>query len=153
MKSFYINADIESGVVRTKSGIGISFDKEQKSVTLIAYTDYEVEFSELEDYIETLKALAFALREDIQEAIEEKQDDSLPDIVGDDTDHVPYKPRLQLEVGKKYKNRLGGIITIISDDADPTYPFNGDNGKCYTRYGYELSDRESDNDLVEEVEG
>ena len=130
MKSFYINADIESGVVRTKRGKGISFDKSEGVVSLIAYdNNSDISFSDLDDYIETLKALSFALREDIEEAISDEQDASLPDIVGDDTDHVPYKRRLLLEVGKKYKNRHGEIVTIIREDEDTEYPFDGDDGE------------------------
>ena len=91
MKTFIISKEVESGVVRSSEDIRISFDKEDKTVLLLTYardTGASIKFTELKDYIDTLQALAWALREDIDQAISDEQDDSLPDIVGDDTDHI-----------------------------------------------------------------
>ena len=91
MKTFIISKEVESGVVRSNEDIRISFDKEDKTVLLLTYardTGASIKFTELKDYIDTLQALAWALREDIDQAISDEQDDSLPDIVGDDTDHI-----------------------------------------------------------------
>lgn len=88
-KHFIIDKELESGVVVSDRNNRISFDKAEKVVSLIAYdNNSDISFSDLKDYAETLNALVFALRDDIEAAIEEEQDDSLPDIVGDDTDHI-----------------------------------------------------------------
>ena len=88
-KHFIIDKELESGVVVSGSNNRISFDKVEKVVSLIAYdNNSDISFSKLKDYAETLNALVFALRDDIEAAIEEEQDNSLPDFVGDDTDHI-----------------------------------------------------------------
>ena len=89
MKLFHISKEVTEGVVASEEGVRIGFDRDHQTIRLLAYSrDTDVKFTEIKDYVETLNALVFALREDINEAIEEEQDDSLPDIVGDDTDHI-----------------------------------------------------------------
>ena len=88
-KHFIISKEVESGVVRSNEDIRIAFNKEDKTVRLLAYArDTEIKFTELLDYIDTLRALAWALRDEIDQAVDDEQDNSLPDIVGDDTDHI-----------------------------------------------------------------
>ena len=84
-KHFIISKEIVEGKVVTEEGFKFEFDRDDKSVKVpLRY----VGFTELRAYIESLNALAWALREDIDQAISDEQDDSLPDIVGDDTDHI-----------------------------------------------------------------
>ena len=84
-KHFIISKEVVYGAVVSEEGFRFEFDRETK---VIEFNDRDVYFKDLNSYIETLQALAWALREDIEEAIEEEQDNSLPDIVGDDTDHI-----------------------------------------------------------------
>ena len=82
--------NVTSGVVRSDYDIKIGFDKEARSVELIAHNQKtEIPFTELEEYSQTLNALVRALQNDIQAAIEDEQDNSLPDFCGDDTNHIP----------------------------------------------------------------
>lgn len=86
----FILDDVISGVVRSEYDIKIGFDKDARSVELIAYNEKtEIPFTELEEYAKTLNALVRALKGDIGSAIEDEQDGSLPDFCGDDTDHIP----------------------------------------------------------------
>lgn len=66
------------------------------------------------------------------------------------------EPELQLEVGKRYRNRAGDIVEIwgkcpvVSDE----YPFRGyllDSTMSYTVSGTYLIGRESPQDLIEEI--
>ena len=84
-KHFIISKEVVEGVVLSEEGFRIEFCRDTK---VVDFEGGEVYFKDLNSYIETLQALAWALREDIEEAIEEEQDNSLPDIVGDDTDHI-----------------------------------------------------------------
>ena len=85
----FILDDVISGVVRSEYDIKIGFDKDARSIELIAYNEKtEIPFTEIEEYSRTLNALVRALRDDIKSAIEDEQDGSLPDFCGDDTDHI-----------------------------------------------------------------
>lgn len=89
MKTFIISKEVAEGVVRSEEDIRIGFDRDYKVVRLLSLRrDTDIKFTELKDYIDTLQALAWALREDIDQAISDEQDNSLPDFVGDDTDHI-----------------------------------------------------------------
>lgn len=80
MKTFIISKEVTEGVVVSEEGIRIRFDRGYQTIRLMEGSkDAEVKFTELKDYIDTLQALAWALREDIDEAIEEAQDNSLPE--------------------------------------------------------------------------
>ena len=80
MKTFIISKEVTEGVVASEEGIRIGFDRDHQSIRLLAYSrETDIKFTDFNDYIETLQALAWALREDIQEAIEEAQDNSLPE--------------------------------------------------------------------------
>lgn len=58
---------------------------------------------------------------------------------------------MKLEVGKRYKNRLGEIVTIVSKGVDDLlFPFAGNNGIDYTQGGKYWQHLESSNDLIEE---
>lgn len=59
--------------------------------------------------------------------------------------------KLQLEVGKTYLNRSGKEVQIVGNDDDPSFPFDGNNGHCYTASGGFYMHREDERDLVEEV--
>jgi len=79
-KTFLISDEIVAGVVRSEYDTRISFDKAEQTVELIAYSGHtEIKFTELEEYAACLNALIFALRDDIKQAIEEEQDNSLPE--------------------------------------------------------------------------
>lgn len=63
--------------------------------------------------------------------------------------------KLQLEVGKSYKNGEGETVKIISHykgDYDGGYPFFGDNGEYYTPSGGFTVLGQTKKDLVEELE-
>ena len=75
-KHFIISKEVVEGTVVTEEGFRFEFDRDDKTVKVP--TRY-VDFTELKAYIETLQALSWALREDIEEAIEEAQDNSLPE--------------------------------------------------------------------------
>lgn len=58
---------------------------------------------------------------------------------------------LKLEVGKTYLDRENRKVKIIKNDGDVHYPFDGDNGHCYTSHGrIFLLVTESDHDLIYE---
>lgn len=58
---------------------------------------------------------------------------------------------LRLEVGKSYRSRDGEKVTITDKDSDDTWPFNGDNGDCYTLNGRAYDDDcPMDSDLIAE---
>lgn len=84
-KHFIISKEVVEGTVVSEEGFRFEFDRETK---VVEFDSRDVYFKDLDAYIETLQALAWALREDVQEAISDEQDNSLPDIVGDDTDHI-----------------------------------------------------------------
>lgn len=80
MKTFLIDKELESGVVVSEEGHRFSFDKDDKTIYLMGSTiRFCIPFLEIREYADTLNALVFALREDIEEAIEEAQDNSLPE--------------------------------------------------------------------------
>lgn len=74
-KHFIISKEVIEGTVVSEEGFRFEFDRDTKVVEC----ERDVEFKDLDAYIETLQALAWALREDLQEAIEEAQDNSLPE--------------------------------------------------------------------------
>ena len=84
-KHFIISKEVVEGTVVTEEGFVFEFDRDEK---FIRVEGRRICFTEIRDHIESLNALAWALRDSIDEAIEEAQDNSLPDIVGDDTDHI-----------------------------------------------------------------
>ena len=75
-KHFIISKEVVEGTVISEELFKFKFDREDRTVNVPARY---VDFTELNAYIETLQALAWALREDIEEAIEEAQDNSLPE--------------------------------------------------------------------------
>ena len=75
-KHFIISKEVVEGTVVSEELFKFEFDREDRTVKVPARY---VDFTELKAYIETLQALAWALREDIEEAIEEAQDNSLPE--------------------------------------------------------------------------
>ena len=75
-KHFIISKEVVEGVVVSEEGFRFEFCRETK---VVEFDSRDVYFKDLGAYIETLQALAWALREDIQEAIEEAQDNSLPE--------------------------------------------------------------------------
>ena len=75
-KHFIISKEVVQGVVVSEEGFKFEFDRETK---VVEFDSRDVYFKDLDDYINTLQALAWALREDVQEAIEEAQDNSLPE--------------------------------------------------------------------------
>ena len=74
-KHFIISKEVVEGTVVTEEGFVFEFDREDKVVRV----HRDVTFTEIKDYVDALNALVFALREDIEEAIEEAQDNSLPE--------------------------------------------------------------------------
>ena len=75
-KHFIISKEVVQGTVVSEELFKFEFDRDAKTVNVPARY---VDFTELKAYIETLNALAWALREDIDQAIEEAQDNSLPE--------------------------------------------------------------------------
>ena len=75
-KHFMISKEVIEGTVVSEEGFVFEFDRGEKFVEVKQRYVY---LTELKAYIETLQALAWALREDIQETIEEAQDNSLPE--------------------------------------------------------------------------
>jgi hypothetical protein len=68
------------------------------------------------------------------------------------------KPKLQLEVGKRYRNRVGDVVEIWgkASDISDMFPFKGYCGASfgpvtYTPDGSFLLGRETIYDLIEEV--
>src|SRR5690554_5642894 len=59
--------------------------------------------------------------------------------------------KLQLEVGKYYRNGVGEIIRIDRKSHWPQYPFAGDDDVPYTEDGHVLEDEGTVWDLVYEV--
>ena len=57
---------------------------------------------------------------------------------------------MQLEVGKKYKNRLGEIVEIANRGNNLIYPFEDTKGYIYTNEGCLWSYKTSSGDLIEE---
>lgn len=79
-KHFIIDKELVCGVVRSEEDHMISFDKEEKEIRLSANASQRcIPFTQIRDYADTLNALVFALRDSIDEAIEEAQDNSLPE--------------------------------------------------------------------------
>ena len=70
-KHFIISKEVVQGTVVSEELFKFEFDRDAKTVNVPARY---VDFTELKAYIETLNALAWALREDIDQAIEEAQD-------------------------------------------------------------------------------
>ena len=59
---------------------------------------------------------------------------------------------IKLEVAKKYRNRRGEVVEIISKrPVSNNYPFNGSDARNYAQNGRYVRDRESGTDLIEEV--
>lgn len=56
--------------------------------------------------------------------------------------------KLKLEVGKRYLDRSGRVVTITDYHGSSTYPFNGDNLCTYTPDGREWEGAESKLDLI-----
>lgn len=75
-KHFIISKEVVEGTVVTEEGFVFEFDRDDKVVRV---NGRHVPFTEIKDYVDALNALVFALREDIEEAIEEAQDNSLPE--------------------------------------------------------------------------
>jgi len=75
-KHFIISKEVVEGTVVTEEGFKFEFDRDDKFVQV---PQRYVSLLELKAYIESLNALAWALREDIDQAIEEAQDNSLPE--------------------------------------------------------------------------
>ena len=75
-KHFIISKEVVEGTVVTEEGFKFEFDRDDKFVQV---PQRYVDFTQLKAYIESLNALAWALREDIDQAIEEAQDNSLPE--------------------------------------------------------------------------
>ncbi len=75
-KHFIISKEVVEGTVVTEEGFKFEFDRDDKYVQV---PQRHVSLIELKAYIDSLNALAWALREDIEEAIEEAQDNSLPE--------------------------------------------------------------------------
>jgi hypothetical protein len=60
---------------------------------------------------------------------------------------------LQLQVGKKYKNRRGEVIEIVAYDPDAMWCFRGQHGEGYLKNGVYLDKYTPDpEDLIEEVQ-
>lgn len=75
-KHFIISKEVVEGTVVSEEGFKFEFDRDDKYVQV---PQRYVPLTELKEYIDTLQALAWALREDIDQAIEEAQDNSLPE--------------------------------------------------------------------------
>ena len=75
-KHFIISKEVVEGTVVTEEGFKFEFDRDDKEVRVC---ERFVPFTQFKAYIESLNALAWALRDDIEEAIEEAQDNSLPE--------------------------------------------------------------------------
>ena len=75
-KHFMISKEVVEGTVVSEEGFRFEFDRDTK---VVEFDTRDVYFKDLNAYIETLQALAWALRDDIEEAIEEAQDNSLPE--------------------------------------------------------------------------
>lgn len=75
-----------------------------------------------------------------------------PDIP-DEPPHPVAKTKLQLAVGKKYRNRIGDVVTIVRRNTCPTwYPWVGDNDATYTDDGLYLRNyKDCILNLIEEV--
>lgn len=84
-KHFIISKEVVEGKVVSEEGFRFYFYRDDKKILV---PQRNVGFTELKAYIDTLQALAWALRDDIEQAISDEQDDSLPDFVGDETDHI-----------------------------------------------------------------
>ena len=61
------------------------------------------------------------------------------------------KTKIKLEVGKSYKNRLGGIVMIISLRNTYERTYTGNDNRGYHEDGRFYSNNESAFDLIEEV--
>ena len=61
------------------------------------------------------------------------------------------KKKLQIEVGKYYRNKAGGIVHIIDKSVPDRYPFIGNIHESYTEDGRLLYGEETVYDLIEEV--
>lgn len=62
--------------------------------------------------------------------------------------------RLQLEIGKTYRNREGDKVKIVGMRAATAYRYDGDDGSWYAEDGrFNLDEPEHGFDLVEECEG
>ena len=80
-KHFIIDKELIRGTVRTDTDFQISFNKEEKEILLSETTTSKyVPFTQIRDYVDTLNALVFALRDDIDAAIEE------------DNEYLPWEP-------------------------------------------------------------
>ena len=75
-KHFIISKEVVEGTVVSEEGFKFEFDRDDKFIEVPHRT---VPLTELKAYIDTLQALSWALREDIDQAIEEAQDNSLPE--------------------------------------------------------------------------
>ena len=75
-KHFIISKEVVEGTVVSEEGFKFEFDRDDKYVQV---PQRYVSLTELKAYIDTLTALSWALREDIDQAIEEAQDNSLPE--------------------------------------------------------------------------
>lgn len=58
---------------------------------------------------------------------------------------------LQLEVGKSYVRRKGGLVKIIDSNSIYRYPFKGDDGRYYMCGGKWMEGHETEYDLVAEA--
>jgi hypothetical protein len=59
----------------------------------------------------------------------------------------------ELEVGKSYRNKLGGVVKIIlKEELSDIYPFKGDNYIWYSADGLYINNSEYDPDLIELIE-
>ena len=75
-KHFIISKEVREGTVVTGEQFVFEFDRDDKVVRV---NGRHIPFTQIKAYVESLNALAWALREDIEGAIEEAQDNSLPE--------------------------------------------------------------------------
>jgi hypothetical protein len=61
----------------------------------------------------------------------------------------PEPKKLRLEVGKRYRNRLGDVVGICTHLEDATFPFGSSKGIFYKEDGRYFSEIDSCEDLIE----
>lgn len=63
------------------------------------------------------------------------------------------RQQLQLEVGKRYRNRYNAPVEITGLNRDPLFSFVDSNGRMYTKQGYNEHREHNMLDLIEEFVG
>lgn len=57
----------------------------------------------------------------------------------------------EMVLGGVYLDRKGRIEEIVIEFDRPSYPFNGKSGRCYTKEGAYVTNKESEFDLIKRI--